>query len=116
MRPYIGRGWLLLTAVTASGLACGVARAQVPSIRVEVEATQASRKQLHVRLELPVKPGELTLLYPKWIPGEHSPSGPVKDLTGLKMKAGGKPVPWRRDPEDMFTFHIQVPDGARTLE
>ncbi len=63
-----------------------------------------------------MKPGSLTLVYPKWIPGEHAPSGPISDLAGITVSAGGQPVAWRRDAEDMFSFRVEVPDGASELE
>ncbi|MGH9354474.1 MAG: M61 family peptidase, partial [Terriglobia bacterium] len=61
-------------------------------------------------------PGPLTLYYPKWIPGEHAPDGPILNLTGLKFSANGEPVRWRRDLLDMFAFHVTVPAGAATLD
>ena len=84
-------------------------------VRLEVDATDAPRRILRARLHIPARPGELTLLYPKWIPGEHGPSGPVTDLTGLKMSAGETPLAWRRDPEDMYAFHLEVPNGATNV-
>lgn len=81
-----------------------------------VDATQAPEKILHTRMVMPVKPGPLTLYYPKWIPGMHAPSGPVGNLAGLKFEAGGKTIPWRRDLLDVFTFHLDVPEGAESLE
>jgi predicted metalloprotease with PDZ domain len=65
---------------------------------------------------MPVKPGPVTLYYPKWIPGVHAPMGPVGNVAGLKFVAGGKAIPWRRDLLDVFTFHLDVPDGAESLE
>jgi len=87
-----------------------------PPIRLFVDETAAPQKILHASLVIPASPGPLTLFYPKWIPGEHMPDGPVADLAGLKFTAGGKPVPWRRDLEDMFAFHLQVPEGATAVE
>jgi predicted metalloprotease with PDZ domain len=89
---------------------------QTKPIRIEVDATDAPRSILHARLTLPAQAGPLTLLYPKWIPGEHAPTGPVTDLVGLKMSAAGQPVPWVRDSEDMFVFHLEVPKGAQSVE
>ena len=57
--------------------------------RVEVDAREAPRGIEHVHLVLPVKPGKLTLLYPKWLPGEHSPDGPVAGISGLKFSSKG---------------------------
>ncbi len=81
-----------------------------------MDATEAARGLLHARLHIPASPGPLTLFYPKWIPGEHAPDGPINNLTGLKFSANGKPLDWRRDDTDMFTFHLDVPAGADAVD
>lgn len=86
------------------------------SIKMNVDATDAPRSVLHTSLSIPVKPGPLTLFYPKWIPGEHSPTGPINDLVGLKFSANGRSIPWRRDDVEMFAFHCEVPAGVSVLE
>ena len=86
------------------------------AITLSVDATEAPRKLFHARLTMAVSPGPLTLVYPKWIPGEHGPTGPVVDLASLKLTAGGKTIPWRRDDVDMYAFHLEVPAGASELE
>jgi len=86
------------------------------SIKVNVDASDAARNMLHTSLTIPVKPGPLTLFYPKWIPGEHSPTGPINDLVGLKVSANGKSIPWKRDDVEMFAFHCEVPAGVNALE
>jgi predicted metalloprotease with PDZ domain len=63
-----------------------------------------------------VKAGPLTLYYPKWIPGEHGPDGPIADLAGLKFEGNGKVIPWKRDLLDTFTFHVDIPEGVSNLE
>jgi len=78
-------------------------------IRISVDATQAPQKILHAQLEIPASPGPLTLYYPKWMPADHSPDGPIANLAGLKFASGGKPLAWRRDLVDMYTFHLDVP-------
>ena len=87
-----------------------------PTIMLTVDATQAPEKILHTRMVMPVKPGPLTLYYPKWIPGEHSPAGPIGSVAGLKFMANGKAIGWRRDLLDVFTFHLDVPEGVDSLE
>jgi predicted metalloprotease with PDZ domain len=106
------RGFLALLAVLA---APAVLAQSGQTVSLTVDAAQAPRKLLHAQLDLPVQPGALTLYYPKWIPGEHEPSGPIADLTGLKFEAGGKTIPWRRDTLDAFTFHLDIPAGATRL-
>ena len=86
------------------------------SIKMNVDATEASRSLLHTSLTIPVKPGPLTLFYPKWIPGEHSPTGPINDMVGLRVSARGKQIPWRRDDIEMFAFHCDIPSGVNVIE
>ena len=85
-------------------------------IALTVDTTQTPQKILHVRETIPVQAGPVTLYYPKWIPGEHAPSGPIGNVTGLKFEANGKVVPWRRDLLDVYTFHLDVPAGATELD
>jgi predicted metalloprotease with PDZ domain len=86
------------------------------AMTVNVDATDAARNIVHSKLTIPVRPGPLTLFYPKWIPGEHSPTGPINDLVGLKLSAGGKPVAWQRDDVEMFAFHCDIPQGVTLLD
>src|SRR5205085_1136599 len=83
-----------------------------------VDASDAPRKIFHATLTVPVATGakELTLVYPKWIPGEHGPTGPVTDLAGLKFTVGGQTLSWRRDLVDMWAVHIELPPGAKEVE
>ena len=86
------------------------------SIKLEVDASEAARNILHVRETMTVKPGELTLFYPKWIPGEHAPTGTLNNMVNLFVTANGKPIAWRRDDLELFAFHITVPEGADKIE
>src|SRR5213078_144255 len=92
------------------------ARAQSLVIKMNVDATEAARNLLTTTLTIPVKPGPLSLFYPKWIPGEHSPTGPINDMVGLKLIANGKSIPWQRDDLEMFAFSCEIPAGATELE
>ena len=58
----------------------------------------------------------MALLFPKWLPGAHSPRGEIEKLAGLVIKANGQVLPWTRDPVDVFAFHIDVPAGAQALD
>ncbi|MGA9978551.1 MAG: M61 family peptidase [Candidatus Sulfotelmatobacter sp.] len=90
--------------------------ATTPTVTLFVDASTAPRKIFHATLKIPASPGELTLYYPKWIPGEHAPDGPVIDLAGLKFSAAGKTLKWRRDTLDGFTLHVEVPPGASEVD
>ena len=85
-------------------------------ITLSVDATEAPRKLFHARMTMPVSPGPMTLVYPKWIPGEHGPTGPIINLAGLKITGSGKIIPWRRDDVEMYAFHFEVPAGVREIE
>ena len=85
-------------------------------ITIAVDATDAPRRVLHAKLQFPVKPGPLTLYYPKWMPADHSPDGPIWNLAGLHFSAGGKEIPWQQDLVDMFAFNLEVPAGSTSLD
>ena len=90
--------------------------ATAPTVTIFVDASSASRKIFHAKLKIPASAGDLTLYYPKWIPGEHAPDGPVIDLAGLKFFAAGNALKWRRDLLDGFTLHVNVPAGVNEIE
>jgi predicted metalloprotease with PDZ domain len=92
------------------------AGATAPQISISVDASEAPRKIFHARMTIPSKPGTLTLYYPKWLPGEHGPTGPIQDLAGLKFTANGKTLTWRRDLLDGWTFHVEVPAGVSSVD
>lgn len=104
----------LLGAVCAAILSTS-ALAATPTVTITVDATTAPRKIFHASLKIPASVGDLTLYYPKWIPGEHAPDGPVIDLAGLKFSAARKPLKWRRDLLDGFTLHVDVPPGVTEI-
>src|ERR1700756_4672854 len=90
--------------------------ASTPTVTIFVDASSAPRKIFHAKLKIPAAAGDLTLYYPKWIPGEHAPDGPVIDLAGLFFKANGQTVKWRRDLLDGFTIHVEVPQGISEVQ
>ncbi len=90
--------------------------AQDSAVRLQVDASDAPRRLFHVRMNMPVKAGPLTLLYPQWIPGEHGPTGPITDVVGIKIEGNGQAIPWNRDPVNMFAFHVTVPAGVAALD
>jgi predicted metalloprotease with PDZ domain len=104
---------LFAAILLALGLA---AAAAAQTATVDLDARQAPRHVLHAHLVLPAQPGPLALLYPKWIPGEHGPTGPLNGVVGLHFTSQGHELAWRRDPLDMFTFRLEVPAGASSVE
>lgn len=103
-----------LTAVLLC--ACLASAQNVIQERLRVDAADAPRNILHSTVTIPVVAGPVTVAYPKWIPGNHRPTGPIQNLTGLHIKAGGQELEWQRDLVDMYAFHVQVPSGVRELE
>ena len=111
--------WIILTCAVAVPVMAQknkpAAKSSLPTIILSVDASDAPRKIFHAQLTIPASAGTLTLYYPKWIPGEHGPTGPIQDLTGLKFTASGQPLKWRRDLLDGWTFHIEVPAGVSAV-
>ncbi len=105
-----------LAVALLSTVFAGRLGAQPRPVTLEVDAREAPRKIFHARERIPVKAGPVTLLYPKWIPGEHGPTGPIADLAGLTFTAGGKALAWRRDPVEMYAITVDVPEGADALD
>ena len=105
----------LAPLMLALAAASAAAQAAQP-VTLEVDLRESARQLFHGHEVIPVKPGPLTLYYPKWIPGEHSPSGPLENLAGLKITAGGKPLAWRRDLKEMWAIHLDVPQGVSSLD
>lgn len=85
-------------------------------LQLHVNLREAARRVLYVEETLPVSAGKLELHYPEWVPGEHSASGPIDGITGLEIKADSKTLVWRRDPVDMFTLAVEVPEGISELK
>src|SRR3954463_8132623 len=86
------------------------------TITLDVDATDIQHGIFRVKEMIPVKSGHLVLLYPKWLPGTHSPTGQINKLAAIVFTGGGKTIPWRRDPIDVFAFHLDVPAGVETIE
>jgi hypothetical protein len=94
------------------GLSCAL---HAQNIKLMVDATEAAHKILHAQLEVPAAPGPMTLYYPKWMPADHSPDGPIENLVGLQFSSNGKKVAWRRDLDDMYAVHLDLPQGSTAL-
>ena len=100
--------------------ACNLARVlgflPLPSpILLSVDAREAERGIFHVVERIQVDSTALSLFYPKWIPGEHGPTGPVNSIIRFVPKAGGKALAWRRDPLDMDRIDVTIPVGAKEV-
>jgi predicted metalloprotease with PDZ domain len=83
-----------------------------PVMALVVDESQAARRIAFVHEEIRVHPGALELAYPKWIPGEHGPTGPIEQMAALQIHAGGATLVWKRDPDDIFKFRVRVPAGV----
>jgi len=91
------------------------ALAQPAPIRITADLSEAPRLLYHAEIDLPVKPGPLTLITPEWIPGEHRPDGPVEEIAGIVFTANGAQLAWRRDEVNLYEFHLEIPKGVTTL-
>src|SRR6185369_11172320 len=104
------RGFLLLLGLAPFVTAAG------PAIQLSVDASEMARRILHAKETVPVSAGTVRLAYPKWIPGEHAPTGPIADVVGLKITGGGKSLVWRRDPLEVYVIAVEVPSGVSSIE
>jgi predicted metalloprotease with PDZ domain len=86
------------------------------TIALTVNVTNTVDRVMKVHETILVKGGELTLLHPQWLPGAHSPRGPIEKVAGLFVKADGKAIPWVRDRVDVYAFHIPVPKGVTSVD
>ena len=112
------RRWLLLPPglIALCLLSLAAKSDPAPAIRLIVDLTDAPKNIFHATLTLPVAPGPATFVYPKWIPGNHRPSGPIANLTGLHFHAGAQELEWHRDPVEMYSFHVAVPPGLKEIQ
>ncbi|HEY8011991.1 MAG TPA: peptidase M61 [Rudaea sp.] len=86
------------------------------TIAIHVDASDTAQGIFRVQETIPVTAGALTLLYPQWIPGDHSPSGPIAMLGGLTLSANGQSLAWKRDKYNVYAFHLDVPAGVSTID
>ncbi len=114
----------ILAAILGPPL-CAVAAPGVPApqdldfpgaIRLQADATDTDRRIVHVRETITGVGPDLMLLYPQWLPGTHAPMGQIDKLAGLSIRAGGQSLAWKRDPLDVFAFHVAVPAGATSID
>jgi predicted metalloprotease with PDZ domain len=81
-----------------------------------LDASRAADGIMRAHERIPAAPGAFTVVYPKWIPGEHGPTGPLNDLAALRISANGAALDWRRDSVDLYAFHVTVPQGVQAVE
>jgi len=87
------------------------------TITLDIDATDIKRGIFTTKETIPVaKSGPMVLLFPKWLPGAHSPRGELDKVVNLHIRANGKEIHWTRDPVDVFAYHIDVPSGVKTLD
>ncbi len=115
-RLFSSKHFVALLAAMAAVAAMAVAQeAPAPPMTLVVDETQAARQIAFVHEEIPVRPGMLTLAYPRWIPGEHGPTGPIQNFAALQIHSGNSVLAWTRDPGDIFTFHVEIPAGTERI-
>ena len=86
------------------------------TIHLAVDATDTIHAIFRVHETIPAKAGPLVLLFPRWVPGNHGPTGPIDKFAGLTIRAAGKLLAWHRDTVDVYAFHVVVPSGAGALD
>lgn len=102
--------------VHAAGIPKPVDKPYPGKLLLSVDATNIGQKIFRIHERIPAHAGHLVLLYPQWIPGEHSPTTRLAQLAGLKLSANGRALEWTRDQLDVYAFHVDVPDGATAVD
>ena len=84
---------------------------------LDIDATDITRGVYRVTQTVPVAAGtsKLTLMLPQWLPGNHGPRGPMAELVDIHFYAGDKKLSWKRDPVEVFAFHIDLPAGTKVV-
>lgn len=87
-------------------------------VQLEVDLTNVTDRVAHVREQIPIPRNarELVLLYPQWVPGAHSPVGPISRVAGIVVTVDGKRVQWIRDQINVNAFHVPLGAAATTAE
>lgn len=122
----------LLAAVSAQAFAQSAGPAPLPlpppveapqdkpypgTLKLFIDATDLDRRIFRVKETIPVAgPGPLTLLFPMWLPGNHSASGQLDKLAGLIITANGQRLEWTRDPVTVAAFRVNVPVGVKAVD
>ncbi len=114
--PWLSTTLLRRAFVVSAFALAGAVSAFAAPITIAADLSEAPRKLWHADISIPVQPGAITLTAVKWVPGNHRPTGPISDLTGIVFRANGQTLPWRRDDVDLYAFHVTVPQGVSTLE
>jgi predicted metalloprotease with PDZ domain len=87
------------------------------TMQLTVDASDVSRGIFRIHQTVAVGgAGDLVMLYPKWIPGGHSPRGDIRSVTGFRASANGRELTWVRDDLDVSAIHIAVPAGVGAVD
>jgi predicted metalloprotease with PDZ domain len=117
MTTLVSPKYLLSVLVAMTAVATGVPgqNPSAPTMTLVVDETQAARRIAFVHEEILVRPGTMALAYPRWIPGEHGPTGPIQEFAVLRIHSGNLTLPWTRDPDDIYTIRVEVPPSTDRL-
>lgn len=97
-------------------IAAPVDRPFAGEIQVSVDASDVTRRIVHVHERISGLGTDAVLWYPKWLPGTHAPEGPIDRLAAMDMKADGKAIRWSRDTVNVYAFRLHLPPGSRSLD
>jgi len=85
-------------------------------IHLAVDLRDTQQRIFRVHESVPVQPGPLVLLYPKWIPGEHGPTGPIDTVVGFQISTSGTPLKWRRDLREAYAVRVLIPPAVHAID
>jgi predicted metalloprotease with PDZ domain len=102
----------------APAIATPVDKPYAGPIELDVDVTNLTDRVEHVHERIPVAVGasEMVLLYPQWIPGHHSPTGPISRIAGIVTSVDGNRVQWVRDRVNVYAFRVPLTTGAKWVD
>ena len=124
MKPLLLTASLLALATAAHAQTPAPLPAPIPepqsidypgTIHIAVDASDTVRRIVRVDETIPVTAGDIILMAPKWLPGDHEPDGEVQKMAGFTFAANGQPLVWTRDPVAVNAFHVTVPQGVTEI-
>lgn len=103
--------WVAAALAVMLGL-CAQTDAQDMWLRVDV--AEAPRKLIYATQTIKDAPaGELVLWYPKFVPGNHAASGPIRNVASFTVEDSQRnTLEWERDPTEAYRIIVDVPDAG----
>jgi predicted metalloprotease with PDZ domain len=87
------------------------------TMTLTVDASDTLSRAFKATQAIPVPAGtrEIVLVYPKWLPGNHGPTGQIHRLGDVRFTSGTRTLEWVRDEGEPYAFRVSLPAGTRSV-